>query len=459
MNDFTLREFQEPGYNKLVTQKRHLLLYAPGLGKTVVCVKAAYDANCTNILVVCPKNAIKVWENHFQSWFDGLDVALGKVTEETETTFHIWRWRKKYNHPEKRKALWRSYDKDAKFNIYITTFAGVIYDEEHFVIPYKLVIIDEAKRIRSRKALAFKALQRICKHTEYIWALTGTPGFQPSHFWTMFNLIAPKDFGSYWRFVEAFYVTIKNQWGGKEIIAFKNRDSWFDLLRRKATILTKEDIGHTPTIRGIKYAELDECQESYYKQYAEEMYAVIGDKVDITYTSLLQVLRYRQLLICPKIIDPSLSIGGALADLVDSFQEEEADPHCVIFCPFTDAFPHFAKYLAEMGYPGVLSLQGGITPDEQEQRINQWRSSKVPILCSISYAQAFSLEPAKEAYFIGYDWDPDNNIQAEERLNRLTTKYAVTCFYYLYEDTYDEKQLEIVNSKAKQKNMIMPTKK
>lgn len=458
MIDFELKEFQVPGYNNLVAQKRHLLLYAPGLGKTVVCTKAMYDAECLKILIVCPKNAIKVWENHIRSWFEGLDEALGKTTEETWTTFHIWRWRKKSNNPQKRKQLWRSLDKTAKVNIWITTYAGMIYDEADFIMPYDLVILDEAKRIRSRKAKAFKTLQKICKDVRYVWPLTGTPGFKPEHFWTMFNLIAPKDFGSYWRFVGAFYVTLKNQWGGQELIAFKNRDSWFSLLRRKASILTKEDIGHTPTIRAIKYAELDGCQELYYQQYAEEMYAVIGDRVDITQTSLLQVLRFRQLLICPKIIDPSLSIGGALADLVETFKEDEADPQCVIFCPFTDAFPHFVQYLEQNGFAGVQTLQGGLDPDVQEQRINTWKANRVPILCSIGYAQAFSLEPAKEAYFIGYDWDPDNNIQAEERLNRLTTTYAVTCFYYVYEDTYDERQLEVVNTKQRQKNMIMPTK-
>lgn len=459
MTEYVLRQFQEPGYKKLVTQKRHLLLYAPGLGKTVVCTKALYDVGGCFVLIVCPKNAIKVWENHIKEWFDGLDVALGKVTEETETSFHIWRWRLRSNNPEKRKALWRSLDRTANYNVYITTYAGTIYDEEHLVMPYKVVILDEAKRIRDRKSKAFKSLQRICANAEYVWPLTGTPGFQPKHFWTMFNLISPKDFGSYWRFVGAFYIMVKGAFGQQEIVAFKNRESWFDLLRRKASILTKKDIGHMTTIRGIKYAQLDECQAKHYEEYSTAMYAEIGDRIDIAFNSLLQTLRYRQLLICPKIIDPSLSVGGAIVDLVETFKEDEADPQCVIFCPFTAAFPHFVEYLRSHGFSGVQVLQGGITPDQQEERINTWRNSRVPILCSIQYAQAFSLEPAKEAYFIGYDWDPDNNEQAEERLNRLTTDYAVSAFYYLYEGTYDERQLEIVNAKTKQKNMIMPTQK
>ena len=456
LGNFELAKFQEPGYNNLVAQHRHLLLYEMGLGKTVVCTKASYDIGVRYILIICPKNAIKTWENHIKAWYDGLDVALGKTSEDTETTFHIWRWRKKSNDAEKRRALWRSIDRGAKVNIWITTFAGYVRDAEHFIQPYDCIIIDEAKRIRNRKSKAFLSLKPLCREAKYVWPLTGTPGHLPAHFWTMLHLIDHKNFSSYWKFVGALYVTIKNSFGGLELIAFKNQKAWFDILRRKATILTKKDVGHAETIRGIKYAELDECQERLYRQYAEDMYAIIGDRIDITSTSLTQVVRYRQLLICPKIIDPSLSIGGAFADLIESFEEGDTDPHCVIFCPFTDAFPHFIQYLEEHGIKGTQTLQGGLDPDEQERRINLWRTQKGPILCSIMYAQSFSLEPAAEAFFIGYEWDPEDNAQAEERLNRLTTNYAVSAWYYTYEDTYDERQLEVVNTKQRMRNSTIP---
>jgi SNF2 family DNA or RNA helicase len=275
----------------------------------------------------------------------------------------------------------------------------------------------------------------------------------------MFHLLDPKLYGSYWKFVGAFYVTLTNHFGGLELIAFKNQESWFDLLRRKATILSKKDVGHQETIRARRFADLDKDQIRLLKEYEEDMYATLPDRLDIVSTSLTQTLRYRQLLCCPKIVDPTLSIGGSLVDLVETFKEEEASPFCVIFVPFTEAFQHFIAYLEANGITNVQTLSGGISPDEQDERISKWRThGKSPILVSILYAQAFSLEPATEAYFIGYDWDPDNNTQAEERLNRLTTKEAVTAFYYTFEDTYDERQLEIVNTKQRQKNKVMPQK-
>lgn len=458
---FELLDFQEPGYNNLVAQFRHLLLFDPGLGKTPTCVKAMYDLSVRNVLIVCPKNAIKVWENHIKEWFDGLDVANGKTSPETETTFHIWRWRKRQHNAPLRQLLWRSRDSGAKVNIWITTFGSFVRDKDHFTQAYDLVVVDEARRIRGRNGKAFQYLQAICNPTKAskrprvkcVWLLTGTPGHKPEHYWTMFNLVQPELYGSYWRFIEAYYICQSTPWG-REPVAFRNLDSWHDLLRRKTSRVTKQDIGHRETIRAARYCELSPDQARLYRQYEEDMYAVLSDRIDITSTSLTQVVRFRQLLVCPKIIDSTLDIGGAFEDLVETLKEEDSNPQCVIFSPFTDAFPHFTEYLAQQGFPGVQVLQGGLDPDEQERRINVWRSSRVPILCSIMYAQAFSLEPAEEAFFIGREWDPDDNKQAEERLNRVTTKHAVTAHYYIYEDTYDERQFQILDTKTRKFNAL-----
>lgn len=453
--DFSLTTHQLPGYIKLVTQKRHLLLYEMGLGKTVVATKAAYDVEARIILILCPKNAIKTWENHICQWFDGLDGVYGKTTDETETTFHIWRWRKKYQDSIKRRALWRSYNGDAKVNIYISTFAGFIRDRDHFCQPYDCIIVDEAKRIRSRKSKAFEALKPLAKKATYLWMLTGTPGRVPGNFWTMFHLLDPKSFSSYWQFVQAFMVIIKNQWGQMEEVGWKNKKQWDWWLSQKATILTKADIGHTPTVRGRLYVEMDPDQERLYREMESDMMMMTSDGIFLASTSMEQALRYRQLLVCPKILDPNASIGAAFADFTEAITEGDVDQHTVCFTPFTQAFDHFEAYLKQHGIEHVFRLQGGLDPDEQERRILEWRRTKGVMLCSIMYAQSFSLEPAKACYFFGYEWDPEDNRQAEERLNRLTTTYQVNAYYYTYEGTYDEQQCEIVNFKQQQANLTL----
>lgn len=457
--DFKLEDFQFPGYNKLVTSKRHLLLYRPGLGKTVVATKAAYDIEARCILIVCPRNAIRTWEDHIKTWWDGLDVASGKTTEETETSFHIWRWRKKYNNADARKKLWRSKDTGAKVNVYITTFGSFLRDQEHFIQNYDVLIVDEAKRIRSRKAKAFIALKPIAKAAKYVWLLTGTPGYWPPHFWAYLHLLDHKYFSSYWKFVGAFMYTQKNSWGGFEILGLKNQVAWITYLKQYASILTKEDVGHRPTIRQFLWAELDQDQERLYKEMQDDMMMVTEGQILLASTAMTQVLRYRQLLVCPKIIDSSLSIGGAFADFVEEMKDGEINPHTVVFCPFTQAFPHFEAYLKANGFSNVFTLQGGMDPDELIATIEAWRKTNGIILVSIMFAQSFSLEPASECYFFGREFDPDDNEQAEERLNRLTTKYQVNAYYYAYEETYDVDQKLILDNKTRWSNATLGRKK
>ena len=455
MKEYKLKPKQVPGYTKLVTQLRHLLLYRMGTGKTVVWVKAMYDCQCRRVLILCPKNAITVHENHIREWFQGLDDDAGK-----DTWFAIHRYRGKYNNTDKRRAALQLYDPTCQVNVYIMTYAAFVQD--HMFIKFKpdCIVLDEAKRIRNRKSQAFKALVPLARDVKYIWPGTGTPGQIPWHFWTMFHLIDPKYFSSFWKFANAFHYTQKNPFGGTEILGIKNKDEWYRLLDSKTSQLTKKDMGHQETVRQVLHIEMDDDQRRLYAEIDEHMIAFSGENLIVAQTSMTKVLRLRQLLCCPKILDPNLSIGAAFADYVETI-ENDTDPHTVVFTPFTASMPHFKQYFNEHGFDNVFFLHGGVGADELDDIIAEWKRTRGQLICSILYATAFSLEPASECFFPGYEWDPDDNEQAEERLNRLTTDYQVNSYYYAYEGTYTKQHLEILDAKYRNatetKGLLRPT--
>lgn len=451
---FELRKEQVPGYTNLVTQKRHLLRFLMGTGKTVVGTKAAYDIGAKRILIICPSNAIRVWEDHIKKWYDGLDAKLGK-----DTSFNIHRVRKKNNDTQYRKAIFTAFDRGADVNIQITTGGAFLKDYElHYAFKPDLVIVDEAKRlgVMNRKTKMCERLKPLLKDPKvYFWPMTGTPGYEPQHLWSCFNLFDPKYFSSFWKFVDVFHYVIDGFQGRKEIVGIKNKDEWYRLLNAKTTYLDKTMLGHQETQRSVLHVEMDEYQARLYKQMQDDMVAITDSgELLVAQTSLVQTIRYRQLLCCPKILDPSASIGGAFADLVANLKEEDADAHTVIFAPFTDAFPHFAQYLRDNGFSSVNILSGreSLSPDELQARIDVFRKERGIILCSILYATAFSLEPAKACYFVGFDYNGDNNAQAEERINRLTTPHLCNAYYYCYDGTYDEELFDIVNIKHRKRN-------
>lgn len=450
--DYELKPEQLPGFTKLVTQKRHFLCFKMGLGKTVVTTRALYEVrkDVRTVLIICPKNAIRVWEDHLNEWIAGLDAKFGE-----DTWYSIFRYKGKHNNAAKRKAVLSKFDPESHLNVYITTYGAFIKDAD--VIgsrKYDCIIIDEAKRIRNRKSKAYELLKPLAKSCQYFWPLTGTPGKSPGDFFTIFNLMDPKYYSSYWKFVGAFCHAVKNQFGQLEIIAFKNKDEWYRTLNNKCSFLTKSEIGHRETQRQLLSVDLDEDQERIYKELEENDIAIGPDNLIVAQTAMTKVLRFRQAMVCPKILDPNLSIGSAFADYVETIQND-TDPHTVVFTPFTQAIPHFVEYLRANGFNNVETIIGGLDPDELQRRIDRFRATKGIAVVSILCATAFSLEPATECFFVGYEWDPEDNAQAEDRLNRLTTKHQVNAYYYTYNGTYTQQHLQILTSKQRMMQMTL----
>jgi SNF2 family DNA or RNA helicase len=201
---------------------------------------------------------------------------------------------------------------------------------------------------------------------------------------------------------------------------------------------------------------MDEDQKLLYKDLSKEMmhYVEQDDNLVVAQNEFVLATRLRQALVCPAILSPSLGVGAAIKDFVES-NEPEDGPY-VIFTPFTSAFSHFNAFLCGKGFR-VQTLQGAIGSEERDSRISVWRRERSVCICSVLYAQAFSLEPATRCYFIGYDWDPDNNRQAEKRLHRLSTHLPITAYYYTFRSTFDERLCAIVNIKQINVNTTIPS--
>lgn len=453
MKEYKLDPKQEPGFKNLVTQKRHLLRYGMGLGKTVVGVRALYETRPYKVLILCPVNAFAVWEDHIDEWFDGLDLQDGNSNPIEYTVF---RYKGKYNNATKRRALWKS-KLNPGVNIFITTYAGFLSDHEH--LPwFDCIILDEPhkKGLKNHKSVLVKRLKPFVAKAEYFWPLTGTPGKFPTQFFATFHLFNPQLFSSYWKFVAMFCYYQQNEYGQIEVLGLKNPDAWYKLLNAKSTSLTKKDVGKRPTTRQLLRIEMSADQARYYNELAKDSMTLTDNgELIVAQTSMTKVLRLRQLLICPKILDPNLSVGAAIEDFVDTIQDN--NPHTVIFTPFKEAIPHFKEYLEKQGYP-VAVLHGGVSSEELRERIASWRKSKGIMINTIAYATAYSLEPASECYFIGYEWDPDDNKQAEDRLNRLTTTYPVNAYYYAHNGTYEYEQLSNLDTWQRQINKTLRIK-
>lgn len=473
---YNLLPFQEREITPLSNHKRGGLAWDMGLGKTGGVCSIGSRRRLRRWLILCPDNAISVWSK----WSEDPERpnALDWIKNYwPEAKIHVDVLQ---GDPGWRDLIWKGMtitDPDMVHIIVCTPDTFIRDWGVTIKIPGKkkkqvklkvrkdywtpnIMIIDEAKRLRNADSIAFQVISKFVNwyNPEYFYPMTGTPGHTPKDFWTMLHLIDRKAFPSYWQFVMRFHETIDGFFG-KEILGPRNLDIWHKVLSRYFSVVKEDDEGiaeqRPPLTRQLLPITMDEDQKRLYEDLKAEMmhFVEADDNLIVAQNEFVQNTRLRQALICPRILSPSLGVGSAIKDFAETNDPEDG-PY-VIFVPYTSAFDHFTAFLSGKGYH-VQNLQGAIGSEERDLRISVWRQNRGVIICSILYAQAFSLEPATRCYFIGYDWDPDNNRQAEKRLHRLTSPLPVTAYYYTYRSTFDEKLCAIVNIKQINVNNTIP---
>lgn len=452
------RPFQEEDVPWFLGHPRSMNLYEPRLGKTVVSVNVVgMDPRSKIVLVACSKNAMGVWYSHFKEWFAEkyahrtLDVRIIRGKGPTAKKQREEKWLK---------------PRTAEVTVYICTFNVLANDFSFLMSPatrksgliFDTVIADEVHmRMKNRKTKTndiFKVLTSPKLGCHRYHPLSGTLAGKggPADFWAILNQISPNEFSSYWRFVNTFCDVIDNGWG-KEIVGIKNATAFWALLDRFSRRRFRKDCAtQMPKIqRDRLYVEMDAHQQKAYQALEDDSaYFTPDGQFIVTPTSLEAMLRKRQLLACPAIFDPALGVGAAFEDFVERISDESAtedDRHTVVFTAFRNALPHFERRLREAGFHNVWQLFGGLEPEDLEDRIRKFKATKGIILCSIKYAQAFSLVPAQTCYFIGPEWDPNDNKQAEDRLIPQVGVNPINSYYYHYRNTVDDNVIMTLDDK------------
>ena len=467
-----LRDFQEGVVAHLLPRKRGGISVDMGLGKSCIALTIGARARLNKWLIICPDNAFSVWRDEIPRWipleWPEADIKLEFIDDAPWNRDLQWNTDYDISHPNRVHIRivtmgtfvrdWREVTKTGLKGKRSQTVRASV--KRNYDIP-QILIYDEAKGIRNRNTQAFKILQVFVRYynVEYFYPMTGTPGHEPKHFWTMLHLIDPRYFKSYWQFVLAFHQVDETPFG-QEVNEPKNLPQWHALLARYFSVIKEDDPGiadqRPPITRQLLEVSMDADQQKLYREFMDEMmsYVQADDKLVFAQNEFALCTRLRQLLVCPKILSPSLSVGTAIKDFADTVEPEA---HNVIFTPFTSAQVHFKEFLTTRGFKRVYILRGGISTPERDAILSMYRQEAGTVICSTLYAQAFSLEPATRSFAIGYDWDPDNNRQAEKRLHRLTTENPITSYYYTYRSTFDERLCAIVNLKQQRVNVTIPS--
>jgi hypothetical protein len=450
-----LRWFQEEDLPFFMTHPKSLMLYEPRLGKTVLTTNVlARDPKTSSVLIACSKSAMATWMEHIPLWFDHIR-GVGNY----EIDFRIIR-AKGNNAKAMRMKEWLRPRKPNVITVYLVTFNALIFDHPDFPsgLHFDTIIGDEVHRVlRNRTTKSAGIFRTLTKDCRRFHALSGTLAgkWGPGDYWTILNIINRKEHSSYWNWVNTFCIVVDGAFG-KEIWGVKNEDvyqrhmSRFSRTRRRS-----ECAPNMPkVVRDMIWVDLSKEQHKMFQELGgKDSYTITeGGNIIVARNSLEKLTRKRQILSCPKILDPSLGYGGAIDDLIERLLEarEEEDvegQHIVIFSAIRKFFPFIEAALRENGYTNVFTLVGGVEPEELQSITRKFRETKGIILCTTQFAQGFSLDSSTLCYHIVWDYDPNNNTQAEDRLVGQSGTHSINSYYYAYHHTEDDEWAERITLK------------
>lgn len=432
-----LDDWQERSVQYGLARRRWGLGAEMGMGKTPPGLEWMHRTNPSSCIIIVTKRAILGWlrmmRDWYPQWMSKFVIILRRDTAE-------------------RQAKWA-----AKPDFVITTWNWWQRDQKYIARHnYQMCIVDEAhKFIRNRKTKTFPLIKAIACLD--LLVITGSPASRgPEHFWTYLNLINPRLFSSYWKFVNTWCIVIDGPFG-KEICGVKNIDTFHSILRNHFLLIRKGDIGAVKKRRQFLDCELTDLQKKAYHQIQEDMVLRTPSGLILCSNPMVAALRLRQILCLPAMLNPELGLGGALESILEELEDMTVDEqHCVIFTPFRKALPHIEQAIIQRKLrPAAHLFMGGLEVEELGEKLDAWKRSKGIAACVIKYAESFDMETTDKAFMLGYEWDPYENYQAEDRVDRRNnTNNLIRIIYARCVGTYDERVMENLVMKATNLNAI-----
>ncbi len=438
---------------KITDRRRTAIIAPPGSGKTRPIIEGVNDLGGFSkaILIVCSGSAIPTWKRQIPLW--------GQCPEYRDD-IHVVR-----GNAGDRIDLWEQAH-ETNYGTYITNASVFLRDYGHIQkINWHVILADEYhKFMRRHKGQTYKNFKSLTRHTPILVLATGSlVRKNAAASFTAFQLVAPKLWTSYWKFVKMFCF-IDDSGFGQRVFGVRNVEAFREVRDRHFAFIPPEVVAEQlPKGRRIGIpVEMDKEQAKIYRDLDEDMLSLIGSGVIVASTVLAKITKQRQLLCCPRILSGAqekekdqLGLGAAYATVVEAL---EIQPHAILFVPFRPACDYFKEDLEKRGYTHVYIMRGGLDEVEQQAIINDFRRTKGIIVCTIAYAESFDCESCDTSHFIGYDLTVDQNEQAEGRTRRAISEHKfVTWNYYKYECGIDQHFLQKLDTDSDNEKLLLGT--
>ena len=242
--DPALLGWQRSGLEFIAYGKQVIIAADPGAGKTATAIRGLARLQQLHedghelgepvfpILIVCPNSMKRTWKRELETWWPGLKVNIVSGTalkrrKALEEKAHAYVINLEAVKGHSRLAPYGSTaltkcEEHGGHDPKITEGRCQVHEKELNRIDFKSVIVDEAHRIASGKALQTRAVKAAAGDAKVRIALTGTPTKNDvTDLWSILNFLEPEEFASKTRWINRYVETMLNAWGGMVVIGIK----------------------------------------------------------------------------------------------------------------------------------------------------------------------------------------------------------------------------------------------
>jgi hypothetical protein len=427
-------------------QPRFILSLDKGMGKTLTYLLLARLSGADRVIILCTRNAMSTQRSHIKRFFPEWADSFAFITGQAHQRQKLW------NNPTTK--------------VFICTYATFLADmgqrarsrgriAPDWASAPEFMICDEYHRVLRNKGSETFKLMKGLNPKRLVLSSGSAANKGPHSMWAALHLCAPKVFSSYWKYVNTFCMVDETPFG-KQIVGVKNVQGWRNSISPYVFHRKKDLKDYPRKTRQTLDVEMEPWQEKIHKDLKKRLLTILesGDLVLVKNT-LEATIRIRQMMICPKFIDPSLGYGAGLEAILEDSVTSELT-HFVISTPFTGPIPYINSFFQTKGLH-AFSLQGGMGPDEVDAEIAAWTKYGGVMVQSINFAESYELPAARIMYMLGYEHDPERNTQAEDRIHRdiRVTPHPVDIYYVKHLNSYDEKVIEALAMHADNVHELM----
>jgi SNF2 family DNA or RNA helicase len=349
------------------------------------------------------------------------------------------------------------HDKPLGPSIYVTTYASARIDEidlrmQHF----DTVVFDEGHALKGRTTQVAKMANQLAK-AEHCLIVTGTPVMNaPEEMWQYLHMLNPKDFRSYWHWVEEhFNISFASfdkahPWNQTKIVG-GYLEGHEELVRAQLSgVIIQRSISDlfpgevwveepTFTTYGIDMAPKE---RALYDHLVEKGWGVIPSGVILTKNAISVQTRLRQLSSDWGTVDAGHNVSAKMRFATDDiirWQQGDGRP-VVVFCAFQETARRMHEIFEGAGLRSAL-FTGAVSAKARAQSLVDYAGGHIDVVVGTIAAMGEGTDglqyKTNKLVMYDLDWVPGVNDQCIGRLKRSGQKRRVDVRVYFYKASLD----------------------